>query len=408
MPGLDMLDVVIGVIFMYLLVSLICSAAVEFLEALLRFRARDLEHGIRELLQNNPDLVKEIYDHPLVNSLYAGQYGEAGKVIYSRWEKFAMRKRHLPSYIPARNFALALLDSIGGSAAVTGTVPPPPTVPPAAAALPTPAQISLGAVQDTNAYKAVATLVAAARNDAAKARENIEDWFNTGMDRVCGWYKRRTQYFLLAAGLAAAVAFNLDSIGVAKALAANKTLRDGIVSEAIKAAKEPPPEAATTTAPASTTDTAQPTASVADNAASTSIGNTVTTATPGTSATTGTPATTATSVSETNTATGTTTNTPPSTTTDVVALATQKATALQQQVAVLNASGLPVGWHNPFLPTPAGWGIVTKILGLLITACAVSFGAPFWFDMLNKVIMVRSVMKPKQKSAADEKTGSKA
>src|SRR6202171_6138588 len=187
MPGLDMLDVVIGVIFMYLLVSLICSAAVEFLEALLRFRARDLEHGIRELLQNNPDLVKEIYDHPLVNSLYAGQYGEAGQGIYSRGEKSAMRKRHLPSYIPARNFALALLDSIGGSAAVTGTVPPPPTVPPAAAALPTPAQISLGAVQDTNAYKAVATTVAAARDDAAKARAKIEDWFNAGIERVWGW-----------------------------------------------------------------------------------------------------------------------------------------------------------------------------------------------------------------------------
>jgi hypothetical protein len=39
-----------------------------------------------------------------------------------------------------------------------------------------------------------------------------------------------------------------------------------------------------------------------------------------------------------------------------------------------------------------------KVLGIFITALAVSQGAPFWFDVLNKFIVVRSTVKPHEKS----------
>jgi len=98
MSALDMLDVAIGVIFLYLVMSLVASAAVEFLEALLQYRARDLEHGVRELLED-PSLVKKLYDHPLVRSLYMGNYVVPGKTRFLgnwHWSKW-----RLPSYIPA-------------------------------------------------------------------------------------------------------------------------------------------------------------------------------------------------------------------------------------------------------------------------------------------------------------------
>ena len=41
----------------------------------------------------------------------------------------------------------------------------------------------------------------AADNDVAKARENIEKWFDASMDRVSGWYKRRSQVFVFVIGL---------------------------------------------------------------------------------------------------------------------------------------------------------------------------------------------------------------
>ena len=45
---------------------------------------------------------------------------------------------------------------------------------------------------------------------------------------------------------------------------------------------------------------------------------------------------------------------------------------------------------------PFGW--VLKIIGIFITGLAVSQGAPFWFDLLNKFIVIRSTVKPKEKS----------
>jgi hypothetical protein len=52
----------------------------------------------------------------------------------------------------------------------------------------------------------------------------------------------------------------------------------------------------------------------------------------------------------------------------------------------LSSFVLPFGWKSPPIDF-ASW--VTKILGLLLTTLAVSLGAPFWFDVVNKVILVR-------------------
>jgi hypothetical protein len=49
----------------------------------------------------------------------------------------------------------------------------------------------------------------------------------------------------------------------------------------------------------------------------------------------------------------------------------------------------------------AGWW-ATKILGLLFTAAAISLGAPFWFDTLNRFINLRASVK------TDDDTDNKA
>jgi hypothetical protein len=102
MFGSSIIDIAIGMVFIYLLLSLICSAANEIIERYSRRRARDLENGLKEMLLNvdgTGDLVKRLYEHPLVYSLFAKPYSPAAKT--------------LPSYIPARNFALALMDLVG-------------------------------------------------------------------------------------------------------------------------------------------------------------------------------------------------------------------------------------------------------------------------------------------------------
>jgi hypothetical protein len=78
---------------------------------------------------------------------------------------------------------------------------------------------------------------------------------------------------------------------------------------------------------------------------------------------------------------------------------------VENAVGGLGDLGIPLGWTDPFnaskklICTSRGWLIMaTKLLGLLLTAFAASLGAPFWFDVLNKFMSVRSAGKaPEEK-----------
>ena len=109
------------------------------------------------------------------------------------------KKANLPSYIPAKNFALALLDL----RQTTPNLPP-------------------------NVNSALDAFEKNAGNDAAKLQRNVEDWFNSSMDRVSGWYKRYSQRIVLVMGLVAAVLVNADCIQIAKRLSTDASLRNSI------------------------------------------------------------------------------------------------------------------------------------------------------------------------------------
>ena len=97
MFGSLMLDVAIGMVLVYLLLSFVAAAVREGVETLFKERSQFLQRGVTELL-HDPDLTAALFSHPQVSALYRGNYAEA------------VRNKQLPSYIPSRNFALALLD----------------------------------------------------------------------------------------------------------------------------------------------------------------------------------------------------------------------------------------------------------------------------------------------------------
>jgi hypothetical protein len=76
----------------------------------------------------------------------------------------------------------------------------------------------------------------------------------------------------------------------------------------------------------------------------------------------------------------------------------------QQLSAEINRLELPIGWSsdsnlNNRQSLPSGFGGWTlKIIGLLLTTGAVSLGAPFWFDVLNKLVNIRSVGKQPERA----------
>jgi hypothetical protein len=395
------LDVAIGLIFIYLLLSLIASAANEMIEHGLKNRASDLERGIRELLED-PDkpssIVKDLYNHPLVNSLFVGKYHDPNDkdTPSPKDDKSAKPKpknsNQLPSYIPARNFALALMDLAISGKAEGGA----PAVQPAAGAT-GPATGAAAAAQEIARLRdalskpndvlpdrvrnALLALINQAGNDINKARESIEDWFNSAMDRVSGWYKRRSQLIVFVIGLLTAFAVNADSVLIAKRLAADKSLRESLTNAAeeyarVNASASPSPTPAGTATPTPTP-----------------------TPTPG-----ATPAATPSATATPNLAIMRTC--PPPDCDDV----DSPECKLKKSLCEIEGLGLPIGWeyendprrHWPGTNLSGVGGWVDQFywhsLGWLLTALAVSLGAPFWFDLLNKFIVVRSTVKPKEKS----------
>ena len=66
----------------------------------------------------------------------------------------------------------------------------------------------------------------------------------------------------------------------------------------------------------------------------------------------------------------------------------------------LEELGLPLGWGA--LPQgPVAW--TAKVAGLLFTTIALSLGAPFWFDLLNRVMGVGSSGRPPNMPSAPER-----
>jgi hypothetical protein len=167
--------------------------------------------------------------------------------------------------------------------------------------------------------KPLVAMIKVSGGDVAKLQNSLEDWYNSAMDRVSGWYKYHTQKVLLLIGVVLAVFLNADTVRIVKQLSTDSTLRQSIVAAA-QSAKTP------------------------DSAGGQPIEQQI-----------------------------------------------QKA---KEQVSQIENLGIPLGWPKGFLSavTPE------VILGWLLTAIAVSLGAPFWFDILNKIMVVRSTVKPREKS----------
>lgn len=58
-----------------------------------------------------------------------------------------------------------------------------------------------------------------------------------------------------------------------------------------------------------------------------------------------------------------------------------------QNLKEVKKIGLTIGWEDD---DTTDWQWITKAIGLMLTALAASLGAPFWFDLLKRVVSIRS------------------
>ena len=82
---------------------------------------------------------------------------------------------------------------------------------------------------------------------------------------------------------------------------------------------------------------------------------------------------------------------------------------LRQHLDELANRGLPLGWGGDKVLSSREVGAwATKLAGLLLTALAASLGAPFWFDLVNKLINVRSTGNVPPRSSASASSAEQA
>ncbi|MGH9741185.1 MAG: hypothetical protein ACRD51_02410 [Candidatus Acidiferrum sp.] len=290
MFGSQVLEVVIGLVLVYLALSIGCSGLKEIIASICSLRAKTLERAIRNMLKNGPnDYTAKLFAHPLI----LGTAPEGQK----------------PSYISARMFAAALFDVVS----------------PAEATQPRTMQsLRAGVVQipDAKLRGTLLNFIDSAGGDLETARLKVEHWYDDTMARVSGWYKRMAQKIIFVAGLALCLAVNADTLMIVKELWSDQAMRSVVVARAIKKVQS--------TIPA---DSTSPEGSL-------------------------------------------------------------------RQVAgeVREANTPPIGWVRDArdiraFPSGAAAGAL-KLLGILLTAFAIVLGAPFWFDMLNNFINLRSSGEP--------------
>lgn len=94
----EILEVAIGLVFVWLVLSVATMSLKEWLGNVLNLRAKEMEKVIAQML-NSDDLTRQFYTHPLIADLYK-QPDKPGK------------KTRLPSYIPANKFGAALFSLV--------------------------------------------------------------------------------------------------------------------------------------------------------------------------------------------------------------------------------------------------------------------------------------------------------
>jgi hypothetical protein len=248
------LNVCIGLIFVYLLYSLLATIVKEAIAQWLSLRGRMLVKGIRNMLEDRAPL--ELHPHDTRNIFIyiwksLQRWWASAKINWSYFKcplpdntltrafyqhpgiKYLSESswNSKPAYIDAVSFATTMIQLLHGEEVNTGVSP--------IAKIRETLDKGEVTINDT-AYKIdpdtlryLRLLMVEAPDNIEKFRNVLEHWYNITMDRVSGWYKQQTQIILFAIGLVIAVIFNVDTITLTSILARDKTARESLVQLAI-------------------------------------------------------------------------------------------------------------------------------------------------------------------------------
>ncbi len=286
-----MFEVVIALVFVMLVLSLFASTVMEAISSILALRGKNLEKAVRSMLAERKDdtgFFQRFISNPLYQQLS---------------NRFASKRP--PSYMSDETFRTILFQELLQGRDLETL------------------KDQIEGLPEGMLRKVLLQLLNDSEDDIEQFKHKVRRWYNDIMDRASGWYKRNTGRILVFVGLAIAVIFNADSIGIFNTLQNDPEALREIVSLA--------------------TDFAR--------------------------------------------------------TTDSLDISTQSRAEVEASVDKVQRV-LDTQVDNVTTPLGLGWDMqrtlswtvtdwVGKVVGWIITALAISLGAPFWFDLLKKLVSVR-------------------
>jgi hypothetical protein len=373
------LDIVIGLIFIYLLYSLLATIIQEIIASYFGFRAKILERAVFRMLEDENrfstrfksvlylfkksgnggelnSISYEYYKHPLI--LFLGESDNHGKPAYINKQTFSkvivdlLRGKDVK---PGDDINLLVQKSLEEGKTNWGE-----------------AKIS----EQTLSY--LKSIWADAEGDVGKFRRHLETWFDETMDRASTWYKKHIQFILFFIGLSIAIVFNVDTIKIVNKLEKDPKLREQIVQQADAFVKDHPNldtdlmqqeiDYKRTVEQQSKTDPSL-------NASSGSILR------------------------------------------DSLELARYQFLKARRDTLINRAESLMkndinnvhqvlgLEWDNYEYGSSMIISLLRSLLGWVITALALSLGAPFWFDLLNKLMKLRGSVATPTSDDKEKKQG---
>jgi hypothetical protein len=205
--GSSSLEILIGVVFLFVLLSVVASAVSEIVAQAFALRSRTLHDAIATMLFD-PEARNQLFNHPLIKSL--SQQGHIDELV---------GRIARPSYIPSHVFTQAFLDKISVTRAADGTI-----------------QITGNGMPINDDLAGLIRSLAAPLGPAVANAEllgsEITKWFDESMERVSGWYKRKNQIALLVIAAVVVIWANANVLRYASALNTNPTARAMVVAAA--------------------------------------------------------------------------------------------------------------------------------------------------------------------------------
>lgn len=372
MTGSIAIDVAIGLVFIYLLYSLLATVIGEIVASVFALRARNLQDAIGKMLNDDKKETSKF------KAYFKSIWLSVSKIFYNKHEglvekfyeepsiKYLAKNSRIkkPSYISPATFAQTLINMMEDKG--EGTTPVDKIK-----------AVLLGNAHETksekydaiNQYiaeqskkgfdtlkleelqnvangkaddppficgetkKHLSNLLKNSNDDLVKFKVQLENWYDETMQRATGWYKRKSQFILFVIGLVIAISFNVNTLYIAKTMSKDDVAREQLVQMAVNYQKEHPDGIPNDTDKKTLKQLLEVKDSIEKDI---QIAN------------------------------------------SIVSLGWTKNDAIDK------------AYYRPFYCFLCEKDAMMNMLGWLITALAISLGATFWFDLLNKLVNLRT------------------